>query len=351
MERRRDKGLIAVVIIMSIVTLASLALVVFIGFMWYQSSNKQVELTAQEEVDVVQEPVVEVMNVLTEEERTQVTEEARISFKEEMKSFLTVENPSTVRMIRSFFPENLVFYDDKTYVFAPVNDSLKKHNLKHANLVENDKGEMEYIEEGVVTSHKGIDVSKYQGKIDWKAVKEDGVEYAFIRLGLRGYESGKVVLDEYYKQNMRGANEAGVKAGVYFFTQAITEEEAIEEAEFVIENLADYDVPYPVVMDVEMITSGDGRANHLSMEERTKICIAFCETIKNAGYTPMIYGNVKCFVRMLDMTQLEAYEKWYAFYDDYLYFPYDVSVWQYSESGSVKGIKGDVDMNISFKTW
>ncbi len=350
MERRRDKGLIAVVIIMSIVTLASLALVVFMGFMWYQSSDKQVEVASQEEV-VVQEPVVEVMNVLTEEERTQVTKEARASFKEEMKSFLTIENPSTVRMIRSFFPENLVFYDDKSYVFAPVQDSLKKHNLDLANLVENEKGEMEYIEDGVVNSHKGIDVSKYQGNIDWKAVKEDGVEYAFIRLGLRGYESGNVVLDEYYKQNMRGANEAGVKAGVYFFTQAITEEEAVEEAEFVIENLADYDVPYPVVIDVEMITSGDGRANNLSMEERTKICIAFCETIKNAGYTPMIYGNVKCFVRMLDMSQLEDYEKWYAFYDDYLYFPYDVSVWQYSESGSVKGIKGDVDLNISFKTW
>lgn len=336
---------------MSFITLMSLGLVVFLGVMWYQGSTEQVELTTSEEIEVVQEPVVEVMNVLTEEERMQVTEEARKSFKEEMKSFLTIENPSTVRMIRSFFPENLVFYDNKSYVFEPIQDSLKKHSLNHANLVKNEKGEMEYIEDGIVTSHKGIDVSKYQGKIDWKAVKEDGVEYAFVRLGLRGYESGKIVLDEYYEKNMRGANEAGVKAGVYFFTQAITEEEAIEEAEFVIENLADYDVPYPVVMDVEMITSGNGRANNLSMEERTKICIAFCETIKNAGYTPMIYGNVKCFVKMLDMTQLEDYEKWYAFYDDYLYFPYDVSVWQYSESGSVAGIKGDVDLNISFKTW
>lgn len=351
MERRRDKGLMAVIFIMSFITLISLALVVLIGFMWYQNQTNQVETVVSEEIDLEQEPVVEVMNVLTDEERIQVTEEARKSFKEEMKSFLTIENPSTVRMIRNFFPENLVFYDEKSYVFEPIKDTLKKHNLDHSNLVKNDKGEMEYVEDGTVTSHKGIDVSKYQTNIDWKAVKEDGVEYAFIRLGLRGYESGNIVLDEYYKKNMRGANEAGIKAGVYFFTQAITEEEAIEEAEFVIENLEDYDVPYPVVMDVEMITSGNGRANNLSMEERTKICIAFCETIKNAGYTPMIYGNIKCFMRMLDMTQLESYEKWYAFYDDYLYFPYEVSVWQYSESGKVKGIKGDVDMNISFKTW
>lgn len=351
MERRRDKGLIAVIIIMSFITLVSLALVVMVGLAWYKSPTKQTESIASQTIEVVPEPAVEVMNVLTDEERMQVTQEARASFKEEMKSFLTMENPSTVRMIRSFFPENLVFFDNKSYVFAPVSDALKKHNLNHSNLVKNDKGEMEYIENGTVISYKGIDVSKYQGNIDWKAVKGDGVEYAFIRLGLRGYESGKIVLDEYYAKNMRGANDAGVKAGVYFFTQAITEEEAIEEAEFVIENLQDYDVPYPVVMDVEMITSGNGRANELSMEERTKICIAFCETIKNAGYTPMIYGNIKCFVRMLDMTQLEDYEKWYAFYDDYLYFPYEVSVWQYSESGSVKGIKGDVDLNISFKTW
>ncbi len=351
MERRRDKGLVIVIIILSLVTLVSLGMATLAGYVLFQRMNDSVETYSVEEPEIIDEPVVEVMNVLTEEERTQVTKEARVAFKEEMKSFLTIENPSTVRMIRSFFPENLIFYDDKTYVFAPIQDSLKKHGLDLTNLVENEKGEMEYLENGVVTSHKGIDVSKYQGKIDWQAVKEDGVEYAFIRLGLRGYESGKIVADEYYKQNMRGANDAGVKAGVYFFTQAITEEEAIEEAEFVIENLADYDVPYPVVMDVEMITSGDGRANNLSMEERTKICIAFCETIKNAGYTPMIYGNIKCFVKMLDMTQLENYEKWYAFYDDYMYFPYDVSVWQYSESGSVKGIKGDVDLNISFKTW
>ena len=254
-------------------------------------------------------------------------------------------------MLRYFFPENLVYYDEGGYVFAPILDTLKKHQLVDENFHVNDRNEIEYIENGIVTSHKGIDVSKYQGDIDWQAVKADGVEYAFVRLGIRGYGSGKIVLDENFADNMQGANEAGVKAGVYFFTQAVTVEEAQEEAAFVIENLAAYDVPYPVVSDVEMITGQDGRANNLTMQERTDITIAFCEAVKAAGYTPMIYGNVKCFTKMLDMTKLEQYEKWYAFYDKYMYFPYEVSMWQYSEKGTVDGIEGTVDMNIAYKQW
>ncbi len=273
------------------------------------------------------------------------------SMKQRMKELVIGEDGSPLKMLRSFFPENLIYYDEQQYVFSPVLDEVKKHNLIAENFVENDRGEMEYVENGVVTSHKGIDVSKYQGEIDWQAVKADGVEYAFIRLGLRGYESGKIVLDEYFEQNLQGANDADVKAGVYFFTQAVTEAEAREEANFVLENIAGYQVSYPIVFDVEMITNANGRANALSKEERTNIAIAFCETIRQAGYTPMIYGNVKCFTKLLDMTRLQDYEKWYAFYDNYMYMPYEVSCWQYTEKGRVNGIKAEVDMNISYKTW
>lgn len=273
------------------------------------------------------------------------------SIKEKMKELVAGSDGSPLKMLRSFFPENLIYYDNQEYVFEPVLESAKKHNLISENFVETDSGEMQYVENGVVTSHKGIDVSKYQGNIDWNAVKSDGVEYAFIRLGLRGYESGKIVTDEYFLQNIEGANSASVDAGVYFFTQAINVEEAREEAKFVIDAIADYDISCPVVFDVEMITTGNGRANNLSKEERTDICIAFCEEIKQAGYTPMIYGNVKCFTKMVDMSRLEDYEKWYAFYDDYMYFPYEVSCWQYTEKGRVNGIKGDVDLNISYKLW
>lgn len=278
-------------------------------------------------------------------------DEVEQSIKEKMKALVTSEDGSPLKMLRSFFPENLIYYYEDEYVFAPVLEGVRKHTLLDENFIKTDDEQMQYVENGTVMSHKGIDVSKYQGEIDWNAVKADGVEYAFIRLGLRGYESGKLVLDEYFADNMTGANAAGVNAGVYFFTQAVTVDEAKEEADFVIQNMANYDVSYPVVFDVELITNADGRADDLTQEERTDITIAFCEAVKAAGYTPMIYGNIVCFTQLLDMTRLNDYDKWYAFYDDYMYMPYDISCWQYTESGTVDGITGKVDLNISYKTW
>jgi len=277
--------------------------------------------------------------------------EVEQSIKDRMKALVTGEDGSPLKMLRSFFPENLIYSFEDEYVFAPVLEGVRKHTLLDENFQKTEEGLMQYVENGTVTSHKGIDVSKYQGDIDWAAVKEEGIEYAFIRLGLRGYESGKLVLDEFYDANMRGANAAGVSAGVYFFTQAVTVEEAQEEAAFVIDHLKDYDVPYPVVFDVERISGGKGRADEITKEERTEITIAFCEAVKAAGYTPMIYGNVVCFSQLLDMTRLNDYDKWYAFYDDYMYMPYEVSCWQYTEKGRVNGIPNNVDLNISFKTW
>ena len=277
--------------------------------------------------------------------------EVEQSIKDRMRELVTGEDGSPLKMLRSFFPENLIYSFENEYVFAPVLDEVTKHSLLDENFQKTEEGLMQYVENGTVTSHKGIDVSKYQGDIDWNTVREEGIEYAFIRLGLRGYESGKIVLDDFYDANMKGANEAGVRAGVYFFTQAVTVEEAQEEAAFVIEHLAGYDVSCPVVFDVERISGGKGRADQITREERTAITIAFCEAVRAAGYTPMIYGNVVCFTQLLDMPQLNAYEKWYAFYDDYMYMPYEVTCWQYTEKGRVDGIPNNVDLNISFKVW
>ena len=226
--------------------------------------------------------------------------EVEDSIKQKMKELVVSDDGSPLKMLRAFFPENLIYYDEEEYVFAPVNDSLKMHSILQENLVENDNGEMEYIENGVVTSHKGIDVSKYQGSIDWQKVKENGIEYAFIRLGIRGYGTGKLALDEYFEENMSGAAQAGIETGIYFFTQAVNEAEAVEEAQFVLENIAQYDVKCPIVFDVELIPNDDSaRANGLTMEERTDIAIAFCEEIKGAGYTPMIYGILSALLSCL----------------------------------------------------
>lgn len=342
---------------MASITVISVSVSGFLGGLYYKE-HREVQAVMNENAALRKTQAQEVIfqgNAVAQEEMEQLLADKEIevekSMKERMKALVTAQDGGPLTMLRQFFPENLIYYDEKTYVFAPILDAVKKHTLKAENFRKNESGEMEYVENGEVTSHKGIDVSKYQGEIAWDKVRADGVEYAFVRLGFRGYESGEILLDEYYEDNMRGAGAAGVKAGVYFFTQAVTVEEAKEEAAFVIENLADFDVPYPVVFDVEMITGGSGRANKLTQQERTDITIAFCEAVKAAGYTPMIYGNVKCFTKMLDMTRLEGYEKWYAFYDDYMYLPYDVSIWQYTEKGKVDGIKGGVDMNIAYKAW
>lgn len=323
-----------------------------------QTAQKQEPGMPNQDVPAVTEAAAAGEDSMSDADATAIAElmqskeaEVEQAMKDRMKALVTGEDGSPLKMLRSFFPENLIYSFENEYVFAPVLEEVEKHSLLEENFQKTEEGLMQYVENGAVTSHKGIDVSKYQGTIDWAAVKEEGIEYAFIRLGLRGYESAKIVLDEYYEANMKGANSAGVAAGVYFFTQAVTVEEAKEEADFVIEHLAGYDVSCPVVFDVERISGGKGRADQLTKEERTDITIAFCEAVKAAGYTPMIYGNVVCFTRLLDMTKLNDYEKWYAFYDDYMYMPYNVSCWQYTEKGLVDGIPGNVDLNISFKTW
>ena len=244
----------------------------------------------------------------------------------------------------------MIIYEDNKFLFVPVDDSLKKNDIDNDKLKVLENGEIEYTEENAV-SVKGIDVSKYQGDIEWKKVASDGVEFAIIRLGYRGYGTGEIMLDEKAKKNMKEASEVGIKVGVYFFSQAINEKEAKEEAEFVIENIKGYDIDYPIVFDTEDVINDDARANDLSVDDRTIIAKTFCDYIKDCGYTPVIYANLRWFNLALNMKELEEYDKWYAYYDEKIYFPYKISMWQYSENGKVNGIEGAVDMNISFKEW
>lgn len=261
----------------------------------------------------------------------------------------SLENGMTVvEMLRKYYPENLVLASGGKYHFVPIRDHLKKNSYEEASLSILENGEMQYLQEGQVVSHKGIDVSKHQGKIDWKAVAADGVEFAFIRVGNRGYGSGKLVEDERFEQNVKGAQAAGVKVGVYIYSQAITEEEVLEEAEFVLKKIAPYDLECPVVFDVELVSGEKGRMNALTVEERTHLTALFCQTIENAGYKPMIYHNMEMGVLKINLEPLEKYSKWFAYYNPNFYYPYAYDVWQYSEKGKVKGIDGEVDLNISF---
>ncbi len=260
------------------------------------------------------------------------------------------EGNTVLETLRPLYPDDLIVASGGRYHFVPINRSLKQNQLDIANVNILESGEYQYLVDGQIISHKGIDVSKHQGAIDWNLVAQDGVEFAFIRVGFRGYGSeGKMVEDEYFVKNIEGALAAGIKVGVYFYSQAITEAEAQEEAEFVIERIRPYEIACPVVFDVERVSGAQGRMNDISVEERTALAVLFCQTIEQAGYKPMIYHNTEMGALMLDLTQLEGYDKWYASYSDQIFYPYAYKIWQYSDKGSVQGINTDVDLNISFE--
>ena len=253
-------------------------------------------------------------------------------------------------ILRAMLKDDIVVGAEGRFYFFPISDAFEKHDYDTERFVLDDDGILAYTDEnGDIISQKGIDVSRYQLDIDWPKVAADGVDFAFIRLGFRGSSEGALVLDTYYEANIAGATANGIDVGVYFFTQALNEEEAIEEAEFVLEYLAGYELTYPIVIDVEAISTSDPRTQDMTQEEWTNVTIAFCERIKEAGHTPMIYGNLRSFFLMLDMSRLEAYEKWFAYFRTPIYFPYAHSIWQYTEKGKVDGIDTDVDLNVGFK--
>ena len=194
----------------------------------------------------------------------------------------------------------------------------------------------------------GVDVSYYQGEIDWEKVKASGIEFAIIRLGYRGYgEEGKLAEDKMAYKNIEGALEAGLKVGVYFFSQAITVEEAVEEAEFVLKRIEKYDITMPIVYDWEYV-SNEARTANMDRRTLTDCYQAFCEKITEAGYTPMAYFNSYQSKNLMYLTELESYPFWLALYSDRMTYPYRFEMWQYTDSGKVPGIEGNVDINLYF---
>lgn len=283
-----------------------------------------------------------------QDSKAQAVADARAEILNGIKAGLSTGDETMVEVLRPYYPDEIVVVSNGKFNFVPINQELKKNDYKEENLQIQENGEYLYIENDEVVSHKGIDVSRFQGDIDWKAVAADGVEFAFIRVGNRGYGTGKLVEDDKFEKNVEGALAAGIHTGVYIYSQAISEEEIREEAQFVLEKLKGYEIDGPVVFDVEKTADSSGRMNQISLEERTNLTLLFCQTIEQAGYKPMIYHNIEMGALMIDVETLEQYDKWLAYYNDDMYYPYAYSIWQYTDKGKVNGIKGNVDMNISF---
>lgn len=233
--------------------------------------------------------------------------------------------------------------DGKTYFFDKNGNAVTgEQTIQGAKYNFNSDGTL-----NTGSGHMGIDVSKYNGNIDWNAVKNSGVSFVIIRCGYRGSSTGALIEDPMFRSNIQGASRAGLKVGVYFFTQAVNEVEAVEEASMVLSLIKGYNISYPVFLDVE--SSNGGRGDGINSSARTAVCKAFCQTIQNSGYKAGIYANKEWLNKFIDAPGLSGYKIWLAQYaaaPTYSRTKYDM--WQYSSKGSVAGISGNVDMNISY---
>ncbi len=250
----------------------------------------------------------------------------------EMQTTTTTTEPTTI-----FMNGEVPYYPDIP-ASAYLNENFTTEN---GRIVYNDS---------TVGYSTGIDVSAFQSDIDWDAVAADGIDFAIIRVGLRGYgTSGNIFEDDNARRNMKNAAAAGLKVGVYFYSQAISTEEALEEAEFVLDIIKDYKIDAPVVFDWENEPGVGMRTDNLDGNILTDCAVVFCERIKQAGYIPAVYFNLTDAYVRYDLDRIKDYVFWYAQHEgEAPKFYYAYSIWQYSDSGKVDGIKGNVDLNICF---
>ena len=196
-------------------------------------------------------------------------------------------------------------------------------------------------------TRRGLDVSEYQGEIDWDTVYAAGFDFVFVRIGYRGYTAGTIQPDDRARENLAGAKAAGIQVGVYFYAQAVSPEEAAEEAKWCLDFLAGESLDLPVVYDWEWV-GPNARTGSMDKATLTECVRTFCTAIENAGYQPMIYFNNHVSRDLLDLEALEGYPFWLAQYKEQMDYPHQVDFWQYTETGTVPGIEGDVDIDLMF---
>lgn len=238
-------------------------------------------------------------------------------------------------------------YDGFDWIWMTPLEGVPANELTEESFSSND-GRIEYTGTDYDVL-RGVDVSEHQLDIDWKQVAASGVDYAYIRVGWRGYTEGGLFEDAYFERNIQGALDAGLHVGVYMFSQAVTVQEAIEEADFVLERIGKYNVTLPVVFDWEKIEAAEARSHGLTMELRTDCARAFCETVKSAGYVPCVYFNRNLGYYGYDLTRLTDYEFWFSLPESrFPNFYYACDMWQYSFTETVPGIAEPTDMNLWF---
>lgn len=243
----------------------------------------------------------------------------------------------------------LITNRDGTEEWVLISPYLTKNTLDFTKM-EDKAGLKRYMENGRKTSYVGVDISKHTGSVSFPRIKAAGIDYVMIRLGSRGYSTGQITLDENFKENIEGAIEAQLDIGVYFYSQAITQDEAIQEANFVVQNLEPYraHIKYPIAFNMGFVSNDKSRIEGLSREDKTAVTSSFMEGIRAAGYVPMIYGDKEWLIKEIDMTKLQDFDVWLSQEEEIPDYPYRYSMWQYNTDGVVNGIDGGADLNICF---
>lgn len=243
--------------------------------------------------------------------------------------------------------KTLVTFPDGNEQWYSISKYLPQNEYDETGFVMGN-GRMAYYVEGNKESYLGVDISKYQGYIDFNEVKKDGVDFVIIKLGSRGYSTGQLTLDDYFQDNIKRATDAGLEVGVSFSSQAITVDEAKEEAAFVLQYLQDYDISYPVIFEMEHIVNDTARIDALTKEDKTQITKAFIDDIEVAGYNVMFSGDKAWLFADINYAALSAYDVRLEQSEDLPDYPYRFYMWQYTQKGTVDGISGEVPLNICF---
>lgn len=225
-------------------------------------------------------------------------------------------------------------------------DSLEKNTLTEDAFYSS--GDYIYYDGDEYTAMQGVDVSFYQGDIDWEQVRAAGISFAMIRAGYRGYQSAAIQVDEKFYQNLNGALAAGLDVGVYFYSQAVTPEEAREEANFVLQLIEGYDISFPIAFDWEHISDDTARTDDIHSDVLTDCCLAFCDTIRNAGYDPIVYFYRSLGYHEYEMDRLKGLDFWFSGTGAYPDYYYEIAMWQYSYTATVPGIPTNTDLNLYF---
>ncbi len=243
----------------------------------------------------------------------------------------------------------LVKNDDGTEEWVAISQFFPKHEYDFTNLV-NQSGKMKYFEGDKCVSTYGVEISKDQGYVDFNKVRKSGASFVMLRVGARGYQTGQITIDEYFADNLKRASDAGLYVGVYFLSQAVNEEEALEEANAVLAQIGEYRLNYPVAYVMQYAKGDHARVEELTRQKKTDIARVFLGTVKEKGFIPVIYGTKSWLIKNVDLTLLiNDYDTWLSQPEkDMPDYPYRFTMWRYATDGSVDGIAGPVSMDICF---